>query len=212
MLVRHVERLMRASTLNQVVVATTTRPVDDAIALVCAAQGWACFRGSEDDVLDRYYQAACAYHADVVVRVTSDCPMIDPEVVDMVVTALTPEIEYASNVLGTRTFPRGLDVEVIRFATLERMWHEDNNPEWREHVTEYLFHYPELFATRTVTWSEDRSDERWTVDTPEDLALVRTIFEHFGHDHFTWRDIIAAQAAHPSWKSINRNIVQKVVP
>jgi len=207
-----VDRLRRAQTIDQVVVATTTRPADNAIESVCALHGWPCFRGSEDDVLDRYYQAALAHHADTVVRVTADCPLVEPEIVDRVLETLLDSrlaLDYASNVLPPRTFPRGLDVEVMRFAALERAWTEDRNPACREHVTPYLYRHPELFRLQGIFHTPDLSHHRWTVDTLEDLALIRTICDYLGGDRFSWRDILAAFDAHPEWVDINRHVTQK---
>ena len=153
MLARVVHRVQRAASLQEVIVATTVQPADDAITQLCAGRGWPCARGSQDDVLDRYYQAATASQADVVVRITSDCPLIEPDVIDQVVGALLagqPEVDYASNVQPPRTFPRGLDVEVIRFDALERAWREDVDPAWREHVTPYLYRHPERFRIHGV--------------------------------------------------------------
>jgi spore coat polysaccharide biosynthesis protein SpsF len=214
MLARGVERVARAWTLSGVVVATTDQPGDEAIVELCAERGWSCFRGSEEDVLDRYYRAALAHQADVVVRITSDCPLIEPEVVDQVVQEFLdgqPEVDYASNIYPQRTFPRGLDAEVMRFDVLERAWRADDNPAWREHVTQYVQRNPDLFHIRGVTDKVDHSHIRWTVDTPEDLAFVRCIYDHFGHDRFSWREVLAVLEQHPEWLEINQHVQQKVV-
>jgi len=214
MLVHDMNRLSRAQTLDKVVVATTVKPADDTIVKLSAEHKWPCFRGSEEDVLDRYYRAAIEYKADVVVRVTSDCPLIDPEIVDRVVREFLerqPEVDYACNTLPRRTFPRGLDTEVFRFDVLERAWHEDHDPSWREHVTPYIWRNPELFRIHGIMNEADYSHMRWTVDTDEDLAFVRRIYNHFGHDHFSWQDVLALLKEHPEWLAINRNVRQKVV-
>jgi spore coat polysaccharide biosynthesis protein SpsF len=214
MLVRVVNRTRRAQTLDEVVVATTVQPADEAIVRLCAERGWPCSRGSEDDVLDRYYQAAVVHQADVVVRITSDCPLIEPEIMDQVVQEfldLQPRIDYACNVLPRRTFPRGLDTEVMRFDVLEQAWREDPNPAWREHVTPYIQRNPDLFRIHGVSNKVDYSHMRWTVDTPEDLAFVRRIYNHFGHDRFFWREVLAVLEAHPEWLEINQQVKQKVV-
>jgi spore coat polysaccharide biosynthesis protein SpsF len=211
---RGFRRLSRARTLDKVVIATTVERADDALEAVCRTNGWPCARGNESDVLDRYYRAAVAYAADVVVRVTSDCPLIEPEIVDQVVTDLLqgePRADYVSNTLPPRTFPRGLDVEAVRFDALERAWREDTDPTLREHVTPYIYRHPESFRLRAVTSDVDYSDQRWTVDTPEDLAFVRRIYEHIGHDRFSWRDVLSVLETHPDWLAINRDIVQKAV-
>ena len=214
MLARCVARLRRAQLLDEVVVATTTNPADDVTAELCAARGWHCFRGSEDDVLDRYYRAARRWHADVVVRVTSDCPFIEPEVVDRVIRefrARQPEVDYASNVYPERTYPRGLDVEVFTFGALERAWREDGNPAWREHVTEYMVRNPERFKIHGVCHAENHSAWRWTVDTTEDLTLARLIYEAFGHDRFSWHEVLVLLAEHPQWAEVNRHVCQRSV-
>ena len=212
MLGRDMNRLARADTLAQVVVATTVEPADDAIVDLCEDRDWSYFRGSEEDVLDRYYRVAKAQEADVVVRITSDCPLIEPQVVDQVVSAFLerqPELDYASNTAPERTFPRGLDTEVMHFDALERAWREDDNPAWREHVTPYIRRHPELFESYGVLNDDDLSRMRWTVDTPEDLAFVRCIYEHFGHDKFSWREVLTLLEKYPEWLAINRDIKQK---
>jgi spore coat polysaccharide biosynthesis protein SpsF len=214
MLARVVERCRRAATLHDVAVATSTRPADDAIARLCADRGWPCFRGSEDDVLDRYEGAASAFGADIVVRITGDCPLIEPAIIDRAVGEFLrgqPEVDYACTFLPAWTLPRGLDVEVLSRAALHRAWEEDRNPAWREHVTEYLLHHPERFRLHGVTSDRNDAHRRWTVDQSEDLAFVRQIYEHFGHDRFSWRDVLAVLDEHPAWAAINAGVKQKVV-
>lgn len=213
MLARVVNRARRAQTLDDIVVAITDLAQDDGLAELCAARGWLCYRGSENDVLDRYYQAARQFGAKIVVRITSDCPLIDPEVIDQVVQAYhtPPPVDYACNLLPVRTFPRGLDTEVFGWDLLERLWHLDQNPATREHVTLYLHKHLAEFTTRGVTHPQDLSPMRWTVDTPQDLAFVRKIYEHFGCDAFSWRDVLAVLSEHPDWQTINAHVQQKVV-
>jgi spore coat polysaccharide biosynthesis protein SpsF len=214
MLARVVNRTCRAKTLQEVVIATTTNTVDDVIVKLCEARGWSWFRGSEEDVLDRYYRAAKKYQADFIVRITSDCPLIDPEVIDQVVQEFLerqPEVDYASNTWPRRTFPRGLDTEVMRMDVLERAWREDRNPAWREHVTPYIYRNPNRFRIHNVVSPVDYSAMRWTVDTQEDLAFVRQIYDYFGHDRFSWREVLKVLEEHPEWVEINRYVQQKVV-
>jgi spore coat polysaccharide biosynthesis protein SpsF len=213
MLGRVVNRTQRATTLREVVVATTVEPDDESIVQLCAARDWPCFRGSEEDVLDRYYLAAKEYRANVVVRITSDCPLIEPEIVDLVVQEFCEKgaLDYVSNTLPPRNFPRGLDVEVMSFEALERAWHEDKNPVWREHVTPYIYRNPEKFTLRAVVNNEDYSHMRWTVDTPEDLAFVRRVYDNFGHNHFSWHEVLVLLEGHSEWLKINQNVVQKKV-
>lgn len=214
MLARVVARGQRATTLQEVIVATTTDPVDDVIVELCQARGWPYFRGSEADVLDRYYRAAIQYQAGIVVRITADCPLIDQGVLDWVVREhlLQGAVDYTSNTLPPRTFPRGLDVEVMSFEALERAWREDDNLAWREHVTPYIYRHPEKFALKAVVNTEDLSHMRWTVDTIDDLVLVRKIYGYFGHDTFSWRDVLDILERHPEWLDISRHVVQKEVP
>lgn len=214
MLVRDMNRLSRAQALDEVVVATTVKLADDTIVSLCAERGWPYFRGSEKDVLDRYYRAAVDYEADIVVRITSDCPLIEPEIVDRVVREfldLQPEVDYACNTFPRRTFPRGLDTEVLRFDVLEQTWRQDHNPSWREHVTPYIRSNPELFRIHGIMNEVDYSHMRWTVDTVEDLAFVRCIYNHFRHDQFSWQEVLAVLKEHPEWLEINRNVRQKAV-
>lgn len=212
MLVRVVRRVRRAKRLDQVVVATTEEPADDAIAACCTQHGWPCFRGSRDDLLDRYYQAARQYGAEVIVRITSDCPMIDPGLIDRVVEAFLarqPGVHYAANSMPHKTFPRGLDTEAIRFDALERAWHEDDNPAWREHATCYIYRHPERFNLHCVVADGDYGWMRWTVDTPEDWQFVLRVYEHFGHDRFTWRDAVELLQECPGLLEINAHVRQK---
>jgi spore coat polysaccharide biosynthesis protein SpsF len=212
MLSRTVKRATRATSLCSLVVATTDQPADNAIVELCQAEGWICCRGSEEDVLDRYYRAAVQFGAEAVVRLTSDCPLTDPEVVDQVVhsfLARQPEVDYASNFVPERTYPRGLDVQVIRFDALERAWREDTNPVWRADVTYYIDLNPDRFCIHNVVNEVDYSEMRWTVDTADDMAFACRIYDHFGHDRFSWREVVEALGAHPEWHEINRHVEQK---
>ena len=213
-LVRCVNRICRARSINEIVVATTSKPADDAILNLCRQKNWPCFRGSEEDVLDRFYHTAIKWRADLVVRITSDCPLIEPIIVDQVVQDFLkrqPKVDYVSNFLPPRTFPRGLETEVIGLNVLERAWREDQNPAWREHVTPYIYKNPALFQIYSVTHARDYSHMRWTVDTSEDLDFVRRIYDHFGQDLFSWEEVLALLEVHPEWLEINRHVQQKVI-
>ena len=214
MLARVVERTGRAETLDEVVVATTVETADAAIVELCAARGWPCFRGRQDDVLDRYYRVAVEHQADVVVRITSDCPLIEPGVVDRVAGVFLrnqPNVDYASNTLEPRTFPRGLDTEVMRFDALERAWLNAKDTPSREHVTSYIHGHPEQFRLVAVRNDVDYSHMRWCVDTPEDRDFAVRVYEHFGHGRFSWQEVLAVLQDHPRWMELNRNVRQKVV-
>lgn len=210
MLVRVVNRVHRATTLNKIVVATSAENTDDVIADFCNAYPVPLFRGSELDVLDRYFQAAQTHAADIVVRITCDCPLIDPEVLDRVVGAFIQErSDYACNDIG-RGFPRGLDVEVMSMAALERAWNEASAPYQRVHVTPYFYQNPALFRCLTVTDEDDHGPYRWTVDTVEDLEFVRAIYSRLGPgDAFGWREILALLDHEPELASINSGVQQK---
>lgn len=215
MLARDVNRISRAGKIDRIVIATTTHPSDDAIVELCRERGWNWFRGHETDLLDRYYRAAGAFQADHVVRITSDCPLIDPGIIDRVIGEYLrhlPGIDYASNVNPVRTFPRGLDTEVMTAAALEKAWYRDRNPLHREHVTQYIVRHPEIFRLHLVRNPVDLSFHRWTVDTPEDLIFVRCIYDHFGNDLFTWEEVLEYLDRHPGVMEMNRHIRQKPVP
>lgn len=215
MLVHHVNRVRRAKMIDDIVVATTTKEADNMIEALCIQKNWLCFRGSEEDVLDRYYKAAIVNDADAVVRITSDCPLIDPDVVDKTIQEfmkLQPNIDYVSNGFPVCTFPRGLDTEVMSFNALKNAWLQDNNSLWREHVTPYIIYNPQHFRLHGIINDPDLSNMRWTVDTPEDLTFVRCIFEHFGHDNFTWKEVLSVLDRNPKWLEINRHVKQKTVP
>jgi spore coat polysaccharide biosynthesis protein SpsF len=210
MLARVVARTKRAKTIDRTIVATTVEPEDEPIVALCRARGWAVSRGSRDDVLDRYYQAAVADGADPIVRITSDCPLIDPEVIDRVVEHLTTGVDYASNINPRRTFPRGLDVEAFTFASLAAAWQDASDTSSREHVTPFLYRHPERFRIALVESERpEAADHRWSVDTPEDYELMRRILAHFGDQEFGWLDVLKLLDGHPDWIELNRHIAQK---
>ena len=186
-----VARARRSRLVSKVVVATTDQPADDPIALMCRDEEIPCFRGSEDDVLDRFYRAAQAHSADVVVRITADCPLIDPAVIDEIVSRFKrSDCDYVSNTFRY-TFPDGLDTEVFSFEALERAWREARKPSEREHVTPYL--RTGRFRTANVESDAPVSGgrQRWTVDHPLDLEFVRGIYAEFsGKNEFGFHDVL----------------------
>lgn len=186
MLAQQLRRLRRCRSVDDIVLATSTRPSDDDVASLARVEGVHCYRGSEDDVLSRYVGAAVEARADVVVRVTADCPLIDPAVTDRVIDELTArrsDADYASNALH-RTFPKGLDCEAFFVDALLRADRLARTPSAREHVTlTFYADRRESFLLHSVTDDEDNSDLRWTVDYPEDLALVRLVFESLDLEH-----------------------------
>jgi spore coat polysaccharide biosynthesis protein SpsF len=214
LLARVVTRTSRCPSIGELIVATTTGPEDEPIVALCAARGWTCFRGSRDDVLDRYYRAALEHGAEVVVRICSDCPLIDPGLLERLIgtfLALPPAVDYLGMSYPRRRLPIGLDAEVFRFEALERAWREDPAAASREHVTNYIICHPEIFRLEDFVYNGDYSGMRWTVDTREDYALIRRIYEHFGHDRFTWHEVLNLLAAHAEWLELNRHVPQKTV-
>ena len=177
MLARQIERLRRATTLDKLVVATSDDASDDPLAALCAAIGVPCHRGSLNDVLARFQGACAAFGpADHIVRLTGDCPLADPAVIDAVVRHhLASEADYTANAIQP-TWPDGLDVEVIRAAVLQRAFDEARLPSEREHVTPYIHKHPEWFRIEHVKGDRDLSTLRWTVDEPADLAFVTEVY------------------------------------
>lgn len=211
MLTRLVERLRWVQRADGIAVATTTNATDDPIATLCAQLGVFCHRGSEHDVLSRYADAARLYGADVVVRITSDCPLIDPALIDQVIAAYEArDSDYVSNMLPP-TWPYGMAVEVFSAAALAQAHAEAVQPAEREHVTPFIYWHPERYRLRNVASSVDLSHHRWTVDTPEDYELVRRLFEilYPTQPRFTQTDILAVLDAHSDWMAINQHIRQK---
>ncbi len=178
MIGRQVERLRRSSRIDELMVATSDDASDDPLAAYCEVLGLEVFRGSLDDVLDRY-RAAMAQRpqATAVVRLTADCPLADPELVDQVIDH-HHEVgaDYTSNTLGTRTYPHGLDAEVIRAGVLAEAAAHAEDPYEREHVTPYIYRRPETYRLAGVARHESLANLRWTVDLPSDLAFVRDVY------------------------------------
>jgi spore coat polysaccharide biosynthesis protein SpsF len=209
-LARVVRRLRRSTLLDDIMVATTHSTQDDAIVSECQRLAVSYFRGSEDDVLDRYYLAAQACKADVLVRITSDCPLIDPGLVDETIRAFHDQrADYANNT-GAHTYPRGLDTEVFSHSALDRAWAEAGKPYEREHVTPYFYEHPEFFRIASMDGATDYGRYRWTLDTPEDLELIRAIYLRFANeDAFGWRQAIALMEHEPDLVELNSHVLQK---
>jgi spore coat polysaccharide biosynthesis protein SpsF len=213
LLQHHLERVARIPGVDAVVVAIPDRAHDDAVAEHARAAGYAVHRGPEDDVLERFRGAAVAAGAECVVRVTSDCPLIDPAVSGEVVARLhRGDCEYASNTL-IRSYPRGLDTEACTMAALLAAAAEARDPAEREHVTPFLYRRPERFRIAQIATAEACGDWRWTVDTPEDFRFASLVLEELARRSapFAWAATRAVLADHPEWMEINRHIVQKPV-
>lgn len=215
MLSYQIERLRRARRADRIVVATTTNATDDPIVAFCAAEGVDCTRGPEHDVLARYFQAATRFAADIVVRVTSDCPLIDPSLIDTAIAAYADAggtCDYVSNMIEP-TWPYGMAVEVFSARALAQAQAEATDAAEREHVTPFIYWRPDRYRLKSLTMSPDLSGQRWTVDTPQDFELVRRIIEaiHPENPTFDMSDVLALLARHPDWAEINRDVVQKSV-
>jgi len=231
MLVRTVERARRAATIDDLIVATTREPADDALDVLCRARGYRIFRGSTDDVLDRTYRAAVESGADVIVRWTADCPLLDPDLVDLTVRTFldaSPPADLVVNRLpGARTYPIGLDTEVCTFQALEMAWKEAAETFHREHVMPYLYEGVELkavngqlstgisqrgFKIAQLHHNSDYGAYRWTVDTPEDLEFMRQVYARFdGSDDFSWKDVLELVHDEPDLIKINQGVKHKTL-
>lgn len=205
MLVRQVERVKRSQLINVLLVATSTDQSDDRLAEICKKEGVACFRGSLDDVLDRFYRAALSYRPRHVVRLTGDCPLSDPGIIDQAIKChIGGAWDYTTNTIEP-TFPDGLDVEVFRFACLEQAWREAELPSEREHVTPFMINRPDRFKLCSFKSGRDLSHLRWTVDEEPDYELVKIIFEKLYPQNpaFTAEDVLAYIEANPELQEMN---------
>jgi spore coat polysaccharide biosynthesis protein SpsF len=242
MLRRVIERTRLAQTVGRVIVATTCDPSDDPVADFCEQRGVDCFRGSQFDVLDRYYQAARRFDAETIVRITADCPLIDPQVIDRTVRAffgdtapfdrllsnglpqsdspnpksqiLNPKsFDFVANRLPLpygRTFPIGLDTEVCTFTALQTAWEEASEKFQREHVMPFFYDHLERFQVLLVNHAKDLGTLRWTVDTPEDLELLRRIYANFpDRMDFSWLEVLELFERHPELAQINAGVQAK---
>lgn len=206
-----IERLQQSNYINDLVIATTIDEKDDLIVELCEKNNILSFRGSEEDVLARYYETAKAFKAEAIVRITSDCPIIDVQVVDKTIQYfIDNNFDYVSNTVE-RTYPRGLDTEIFTFAALEIAYNEAVLERDREHVTAYFYTNPDIFKISNVRNAMDYSKYRWTVDTEEDFQLIKNIIEklYIENPQFTLHDTVKLMEANPDWFYINAHIEQK---
>lgn len=205
MIVRQIERLKRVRQIDKLILATSVDSSDDRLVEACRLEGIDCFRGSLDDVLDRFYHAALPYKPEYVVRLTGDCPLADPETIDRLISFfLEGGYDYCSNCVEP-TFPDGLDAEIFSFSCLERAWEEATLPSQREHVTPYINLQPDKFSLACMKNDRDLSGLRWTVDEPADFEFVTRIYEALYPDNpeFTTDDILNLLEAQPELLNIN---------
>jgi spore coat polysaccharide biosynthesis protein SpsF len=212
MLAQVVERVRRSLHVDQTVVAVSNLPEDEPIWQWCTENHVPFVKGDANDVLSRYEMAARMFGGNLIVRVTSDCPMIDPQVIDASIKVLAENehLDYACNFYPVRTFPQGLDTEVFTRACLDRLVLEADQPEDREHVTLKVYRNSHRFKIGSHMAGTSYADLRWTVDTEKDIRLIRDIFHCFPDNTFHWRDVIRAYLQHPEWRTVNHNVPQKV--
>jgi spore coat polysaccharide biosynthesis protein SpsF len=203
-----ITRLSYSKKIKKIIIATTDKDEDKVIAKFAQETGTDFYCGSSEDVLDRYYQAARRFGVCHIVRITADCPMIDPEVVDKVIDFYqTKKCDYASNVLKS-TMPDGLDTEVFSFQALEKVWREAKKPSEREHVTLYIYNHPELFKIDNRSNTPDLSGMRWVVDEEIDYRFVVEVYKNLYKDGeiFYMNDILDLLSNHPELSNINKKI------
>lgn len=205
-----VERIRRSERLDQIVVATSERPENDAITEECREHDIDCFRGKEEDLLDRYYRAAEKFDMDHIVRITADCPLVDPRVIDEMVDEYCDDVDYLTN-SRPQTFPHGVNVEIIKQDALRDVWNT-TEPRTGRHVIEHLvqhstFHDQNRFTAKNISNSVDFSHVRITVDFPEDLEVVRFLIDQTSIDA-PWQKYIAVLTKHPEYIERNRQYVE----
>ena len=216
MLARVVERVRQAETIYEVVVATTVGEEDDVVEQFCQNREYPYVRGDNFNVLSRYMKAAQEFEADIIVRITADCPLMDPVVIDRTVHAFLkeyPEAQFGTN-RGKdqiqRTYPIGMDVEVMTFDALETAYNEATEGYQKEHVTPFLYESVGLFKKTSIDANGDYGSQRWAVDTPEDLAFVREIYTRMGDKkNFGFEDVVSLLEREPELLEINAQVSQK---
>ncbi len=190
--------------LNDKIIATTSNSEDDVIFNFCKSKEIKCYRGSQDDVLDRYYNCAKKFSINTIIRITSDCPLMDPHVVDAVINFYNDgKYDYVNN-FYKKSYPSGTEVEVFSFATLEKTWKNASKPSEREHVTSYIYNNPDKFTIGCLKYKNNISHFHWTVDRKEDLELVRVLFSKISKKPILLEDILEVLKTDPSIIEINK--------
>jgi spore coat polysaccharide biosynthesis protein SpsF len=211
MLEHHIARLRRSLRISRLVLATSVDASDDPVAGLARKLGVDCYRGSLEDVLERFHAAAARYRARNIVRLTGDCPLADWEIIDRVIELHELSgADFASNTIE-RTYPRGLDVEVFTGAALERAQSEAMSPYEREHVTPYIEDHPEHFSVANLAADRNLSHWRWTVDEPEDFRFVEQVYGKLypAKPDFRTADIVALLEREPHLQAVNRHVRQQ---
>lgn len=212
-LAHDIERIKQSKNINEIIIATTINEEDDIIVKEAKINGVKVYRGSEEDVLDRYYNAALENNADVIVRITSDCPLIDPyiteEIIDFYLNQSYDLVTNSGDDLSKRTYPRGLDVEVFSFDVLEKAHLNSDRYYQREHVTPYIYENSKnIYYYKN---NENYSKHRWTIDTEEDFELIKAIYEELykGKHDFYFKEILNLFDIKPQLFDINKHVEQK---
>jgi len=208
-------RIQNVHLADGIIVATTSNSIDDPICKLCQEMNIQYFRGSEDNVLDRYVKAASEFHVSTIVRITADNPCIDPKIIDKAIFLFNThinELDYLSNTIN-RTFPRGLDLEIITKHALNKAFRHATEKNEKEHVTLYIAQHPKVFRLGNITQKNDYSKFRITVDTEQDFLLAKAIIEHFYPDNpnYTESELIAFLQKHPEITALNAQILQKSI-
>jgi spore coat polysaccharide biosynthesis protein SpsF len=208
-----INRVNYSNLIDKIVIATTDNKEDDKIEGFCKTNDISSYRGSQKDVLDRYYQVARIYQVDLIIRITSDCPLIDPDIIDKAIEHYLnnkEKVDYVSNTLE-RTYPRGMDAEVFSFGVLEKVWQKAKKQYEREHVTPYIYENPDTFNLSCIKNENDLSYLRLTVDEEKDLELVIGIYKKLykKNNIFYLEDIVKLFEEYPELKSVNETVKQK---
>ena len=203
-----IDQLKSSKKIEKIVVATTTLPIDNLICEHLSSKNITFFRGSSNDVLDRYFQCAKKFSINTIVRITADNPLIDPNIVDLVIDKYNnTKCDYGTNCLP-RTFPYGTEVEIFSFKKLYEVWQNAKKPSEREHVTPYFYNNPDLFKIINLEHSKNISNLRWTIDQENDLKLFQTIISKINHRPILLNDILALYSKEPKLFEQNKPIIQ----
>ena len=215
LLYRMIERVKAAELIGQLVIATSTNPEDDEIEKFCEEENLVCYRGHLTDLLDRHYQVAKNYKAEAVVKIPSDCPLIDPKIINKVLQKFIDHDEYdfVSN-LHPATYPDGNDVEIMSFEALEYAWRDASKDYEREHTTPFIWEHDENFGIGNVEWEtglDYSATHRWTIDFPEDYEFIRKVYSELyaGNPLFTLKDILDLLKQKPKIAEINSQYLGK---
>ena len=206
-----IERVSKLKKINKIIVATSANAEDDKISELCQMLNIACYRGSENDVLDRFYQAAKEFNYSNIIRITGDCPMIDPDIIGQTIKLYEDEkLDYASNVIPP-TFPKGLDVEVFTFKALKKAWHKVKSGPQREHVTVYFWQNPKIFKQKHLLNKINLSLKRWVLDYEVDYEFLQKIFNdlYIVKPNFRLKDVLKFLEINPELEKINQGIDRK---